>query len=134
MLVFVVTLVRVAYVISVNPVGELIAELMYLRKREVRAPAVIFLTLVIIGAAQLSIPIFVTQGYLADPEKFVAILQVFEGALLAIGSVLTLRFMNAYSIRALEARIQSSTEKIASLQSQRRRVSRLQDTERSDDE
>lgn len=132
-LIFLVAAVRVTYVLSTNPVSELTMELLYLRARDLRTPALVILAVLIVEAVQLTFPLLVSRGLIRASATADLASDALQGLLLVVGSVLALRFVNLYGMRALESRISGNLEKIATLQTQKRRVTRLQETDRSDD-
>jgi hypothetical protein len=114
-------LLRIAYILSANPIGEFTQELVYLRGVDLRRVAYIVFTVVVVELLQLLYPFTVREGWLRDYPDANLFADAFQGVLILSAGVIILLVVRRYTHRALDRRIRESMETLAYLESQRRR-------------
>ena len=114
-------ILRVAYVLSANPIGEFTAELIYLRYRDLRAVGWLLLFTLLVEVAQALLPVLVRRGILGGVGDLDLVLDTAQAILLLVAITITLVVVNRYTHRALDRRIRESMETLAYLEGQRRR-------------
>lgn len=112
---------RVVYILGANPVGELGQELVYLRIRELRTPALLALLVLLIETVELSLPLLQQRQYITSPDTVIAYANTAQAILILVASFLALLVIRRYTHRALDRRIRESMETLAYLEGQRRR-------------
>ena len=117
-------IVRIAYILSANPIGELTQELVYLRAGDLRAPVFIAFCVLLLEAAEFFYPFATTYAGLAERDAFVTFLNAFQALLLLATIILLFILIQRYTHRGLDRRIRDSMETLAYLAGQRRRRSR----------
>lgn len=114
-------ILRIAYVLSANPIGEFTAELTYLRYRELRQVGWTLLLGVLIEVGQALLPFLVRRGYIGSLPDLHAFLDTAQAVLLMVAATIIVIVVNRYTHRALDRRIRESMETLAYLEGQRRR-------------
>lgn len=114
-------ILRIAYVLSANPIGEFTAELIYLRYRDLRAVGWLLLFTLLVEVGQALLPFLVRRGALGDVGDLTLFLDTAQALLLLVAVTITLVVVNRYTHRALDRRIRESMETLAYLEGQRRR-------------
>jgi membrane protein implicated in regulation of membrane protease activity len=109
------------YVLSTNPIGEFAQELVYLRIRELRQPALLVLVVLLLELAEHILPFLVRQGLLRPAPDFALFVNAAQAVLVAAAAVAILLVVRRYTHRALDRRIRESMETLAYLEGQRRR-------------
>ena len=112
---------RIAYVLSANPIGQFTAELIYLRYRELRTTGWMLLVALLAEIAQALLPFIERRGYLAGADELNAAVDMAQAGLILIATAFILVVVNRYTHRALDRRIRESMETLAYLEGQRRR-------------
>lgn len=116
-------LVRVAYVLSANPIGELTQELVYLRLGDLRAPAFFVFATLLLEAAEFTYPLLARFGLREAPD-FAFYVNAFQALLLLASTFLVFVVVQRYTHRGLDRRIRDAMETLARLAGQRRRRAR----------
>ena len=114
-------LLRVAYILSANPIGQFTQELVYLRGVDLRRVGYLVFTVLVIEVLQLLYPFTVRQGWLKDYPDVDPVANTVQGILILSATVTGLLVVRRYTHRALDRRIRESMETLAYLESQRRR-------------
>lgn len=114
-------LLRVAYVLSANPIGEFTAELIYLRYRDLRTVGWLLLFTLLIEIGQALLPFLVRRDVISGVGDLALVLDTVQALLLLVAVTVTLVVVNRYTHRALDRRIRESMETLAYLEGQRRR-------------
>ncbi|HVM45953.1 MAG TPA: hypothetical protein VM582_08470 [Candidatus Thermoplasmatota archaeon] len=114
-------ILRIAYVLSANPIGEFTAELLYLRYRELRHVGWLLLVAVLVEVGQALLPFLERRAYLARIPDLDAALNAGQAILLMVAATIAVVVVNRYTHRALDRRIRESMETLAYLEGQRRR-------------
>lgn len=129
-------LLRIAYVLSANPIGEFTPELIYLRVRELRQAGLAIFLAVLIEVGQLLLPFLQRRGYLGPLDDLPLFLDVAQGFLVLVAATMVVLVVGRYTHRALDRRIRESMETLAYLEGQRRRRRSAErgDWERAPDE
>lgn len=112
---------RIAYVLSANPIGEFTAELIYLRFRELRAAGLILLIVLLVEIGQALLPFLERRGTIAGAADLRIFLNTGQAILLLVVTTMVMLVVNRYTHRALDRRIRESMETLAYLEGQRRR-------------
>ena len=112
---------RIAYVLSANPIGEFTAELVYLRYRELRAGGWMLLIVLLVEIGQALLPFLARRGYFPDAADLNLFLNAGQAVLLLVVTTMVMLVVNRYTHRALDKRIRESMETLAYLEGQRRR-------------
>ncbi|HWG89661.1 MAG TPA: hypothetical protein VNZ52_02325 [Candidatus Thermoplasmatota archaeon] len=112
---------RIAYILASNPIGEFLQELFYLHLDRMRWPAVFMMLVFLVETAQLLLPFLAARGILQDPYTVDLVLDIFQGGLLIATALGLLLLLRHYTTRGLERRISGTMGAIASLQGSRRR-------------
>lgn len=112
---------RIVYIIGANPIGELGQELVYLRIRELRTPALLILLTVLLEVVELSLPLLRERRYITNPEVVIAYGNTVQALLIVVAAFLGVLVIRRYTHRALDRRIRESMETLAYLEGQRRR-------------
>lgn len=112
---------RIVYILGANPIGELGQELVYLRIRELRTPALLGLLVLLVETIELSLPLLRERRYITNPETVLAYANTTQAILIAVAALLTVLVIRRYTHRALDRRIRESMETLAYLEGQRRR-------------
>lgn len=113
--------IRIAYVLSANPIGEFTAELVYLRYRELRTTAWFILIVLLAEIGQALLPFLERRSYVAVIDGLNVFVNTLQVAILLIVATMVLLVVNRYTHRALDRRIRESMETLAYLEGQRRR-------------
>lgn len=121
---FIVLLLRIAYVLSSNPIGELTQELVYLRSAELRAPAFFVFSALLLEAAEFAYPLVQSALDLAEAPAFAFYVNAFQAILVLAATVLLFIVVQRYTHRGLDRRIREAMETLAYLAGQRRRRAR----------
>ncbi len=129
---FVLLLLRVAYVLSANPIGELAAELVYLRAGELKAPAFFLFAALLLEVAELTYPFVQSLGALEETARFAFYVNAFQSILILTATLLLFIVAQRYTHRGLDRRIREAMETLAYLAGQRRRRAR-QRADRAED-
>lgn len=111
----------IAVILSSNPVGELTSELVYLTASDLRLPGVLALGVLGLEAVELTYPLLVRAGAVGSGVGLATPMNLVQGVVLLIATVLVLRVVLRYTHGGLERRIRSSIDTLAFLQGQRRR-------------
>ena len=114
-------ILRIAYVLSANPIGEFTAELIYLRYRELRHVGWLLLVAVIVEVGQALLPFLEQRGTIGRFPDLDAFLDTGQAILLLVAATIAVVVVNRYTHRALDRRIRESMETLAYLEGQRRR-------------
>lgn len=114
-------IIRIAYVLSANPIGEFTAELIYLRYRELRHVGWTLLLAVLVEIGQALLPFLELRGYIGRIPDLDAFLNAGQAILLLVATAIAVVVVNRYTHRALDRRIRESMETLAYLEGQRRR-------------
>ena len=114
-------ILRIAYVLSANPIGEFTSELLYLRYRELRPGGWLLLAALLIEVGEALLPFLVRRGYVAPVTDLELVLDTIQAVLVLIATAMFVVVVNRYTHRALDRRIRESMETLAYLEGQRRR-------------
>lgn len=114
-------ILRIAYVLSANPIGEFTSELLYLRFRELRPVGWALLVALLVEVAQALFPFLVRQRYLAPLVDLELFLDTAQAVLMLVATTILTVVVSRYTHRALDRRIRESMETLAYLEGQRRR-------------
>ncbi|HET6405957.1 MAG TPA: hypothetical protein VFH78_15040 [Candidatus Thermoplasmatota archaeon] len=114
-------ILRIAYVLSANPIGEFTAELIYLRYRELRHVGWMLLLGALVEVGQALLPFLERRRYIGNFPDLDALLDTSQAVLLLMAASITVVVVNRYTHRALDRRIRESMETLAYLEGQRRR-------------
>lgn len=120
-LVSLLALLRIIHVLTTNPIGEFAQELVYLRIRELRQPALLVFVVVLLELSEHLLPFLVRQKILDRAPDFPLFVNVAQSVLVAGATILVLLVVRRYTHRALDRRIRESMETLAYLEGQRRR-------------
>lgn len=112
---------RIAYVLSANPIGEFTAELVYLRYRELRATAWMLLVVLVAEVGEALLPFLARRGLFIAVDGLFLFVDTAQAVLLLVVSTMVMLVVNRYTHRALDRRIRESMETLAYLEGQRRR-------------
>lgn len=105
-LVVLLLVVRLAQVLSNNPVGEVIEEVVYLRIRDLALAGSMFMIVVLLEVAEFLPPLLALAG-LAETASFGGVTVYINGiqaVLLLIGTVVAFSILSGYSRRRSEER------------------------------
>ena len=129
-------MLRIVHVLSTNPIGEFAQELVYLRIRELRQPAILVFIILLLELAEHLLPFLVRQAFLRPAPDFELFVDAGQAVLVAASAVMVLLVVRRYTHRALDRRIRESMETLAYLEGQRRRRRSLErgDWEARDEE
>lgn len=132
----VLVLLRIAYILSANPIGEFTAELLYLRMRELRQAGITGFVALLIEVVEQLLPFLTRQGYIVALPDLQLWLDAAQAVLILVTSILIVLVVRRYTHRALDRRIRESMETLAYLEGQRRRRRHVErsDWDRRDDE
>lgn len=114
-------ILRVAYVLSANPIGEFTAELVYLRYRELRHVGWTLFLAVVLEMGQALLPFLELRAVVGRIPDLAAFVDTAQAVLLLVAAAITVVVVNRYTHRALDRRIRESMETLAYLEGQRRR-------------
>ncbi len=114
-------ILRIAYILGANPIGELGQELVYLRMRELRQPGLILMAALMFEIVQFSFPLLEVRGLMRDGPLLVPYVDATQAIFVAVAAFLSLLVVRRYTHRALDRRIRESMETLAYLEGQRRR-------------
>ncbi len=114
-------MVRIVYILSANPIGEFAQELVYLRIRELRQPALLVFVVLLLELAEHLLPFLVRRGVLSPAPDFALFVNAAQAVLIAVAAIAVLLVVRRYTHRALDRRIRESMETLAYLEGQRRR-------------
>ena len=114
-------ILRVAYVLSANPIGEFTAELVYLRYRELRHVGWTLFLAVALEMGQALLPFLERRAVVSRIPDLAAFVDTAQAVLLLVAAAITVVVVNRYTHRALDRRIRESMETLAYLEGQRRR-------------
>lgn len=129
-------LLRIAFVLSANPIGEFSAELVYLRYRELRHVGWTLLLTLLVEVGQALVPFLARRGVISSFPDLMRLLDTTQALLLMVAATIVMLVVNRYTHRALDRRIRESMETLAYLEGQRRRRRNVErgDWDRSEDE
>jgi hypothetical protein len=112
---------RIAFVLSANPIGEFTAELVYLRYRELRHVGWTLLLALFAEVGQALVPFLARRGAISPLPDLMLIVDTAQAILLMAAATIVMIVVNRYTHRALDRRIRESMETLAYLEGQRRR-------------
>lgn len=130
-------LLRIAYVLSANPIGEFAQELVYLRIAELRQAALWLLLALAAELVEFVLPLLVTRGWVGELPDLARFSNAVQSVLILVSTTIVLIVVGRYTHRALDRRIRESMETLAYLEGQRRRrrsLERGEWTPREDEE
>jgi len=114
-------LVRLAYVIGANAIGEFLPELVYVRGRDLRAVAGLLLLLLATQMAASTLPFLDRQNWIAPADDVVAFLELIQTIIVFSAIALGMFVAGRYTHRARDRRVRDAMETLAYVDSQRRR-------------
>lgn len=119
--VLILILLRIAFIIASNPIGEFAVEMFYLRLQRLQLAGLLLLGILLLEIVELVLPILELRGVLASSGDVVLYLNVAQASLLVVAAVSALVLLQNYTTRGLERHIEVSMGQLAAAQGQRRR-------------
>lgn len=120
-----VLLVRIGFLLSSNPVGDLPYELLYIRASDLRAPGIFLGISLLLEMTEYVYPFFVEMGWLEGSMDFALFMNAAQSLFILAAIVLLFLFMQRYTHRGLDRRIRDAMDTLAYLAGQRRRRLRM---------
>lgn len=114
-------LLRIAQILASNPIGQMRQELVYLRVRQLRQPAIIVFLVLLAELVEGVFPFLERRGIVRPPDDALLIVDTAQILLILVAFALVLGVVRRYTHRALDRRIRESMETLAYLEGQRRR-------------
>lgn len=121
--VFILFVIRIGYILSANPIGELAAEVVYLRTKDLRAPGILLFLGLVLEMSEFVFPFLADRGLVPEgaPAAAVFYVNAVQALFLLFSLILIVFVVGRYTHRGLDRRIRQSMDTLAYLAGQRRR-------------
>lgn len=121
-LAFILLMLRIAHILSANPIGELAEELLYLRAGDLRWPSVLVLATIFLEMAEFTYPwLSAWVTFIQRYALFTTYVNGLQAIFILVATVQVYLLIRRYTSKGLRDRISSTMETLAMGQVPRRR-------------
>ncbi len=132
---FVLLVLRIAHILSANPIGELAEELLYLRASDLRWPGILVLATVFLEMTEFTYPWLSTWvTFIEHYTLFTTYLNGLQAIFILVATTQVYLLIRRYTSKGLRERISSTMETLALGQIPRRRRRRSEEPEEPEEE